>query len=49
MDKGLEASDFKNKFGELNEDNKKYIMAIQQALIFAQSKEKLKEPPKQTA
>lgn len=29
--------DFMVKFSELNEENQKYIMAIQQALAFAQS------------
>lgn len=32
--------EFKTKFKELNDKNKNYIIAIQQALIFAQSEGK---------
>lgn len=29
--------DFNNKFNKLNKENKRYVIAIQQALLFAQS------------
>lgn len=31
--------DFSTKFNELNSDNQRYIIAIQQALMFAQNNE----------
>lgn len=37
--------DFIVKFNELNEDNQKYIIAIQQALTFAQTREKTAKEP----
>lgn len=40
MDKVIETQEFSNKFNELDVDNQRYIIAIQQALIFAQSSEK---------
>lgn len=40
MDKVDETKEFDIKFNELNLDNQRYIIAIQQALIFAQSTEK---------
>lgn len=40
MNEVIEAKDFDVKFRELNSDNQKYIIAIQQALMFAQSNEK---------
>jgi len=36
------ATNFEIKFRELNEQNQKYIIAIQQALIYAQTVEKQK-------
>lgn len=39
MDKSTEKK-FLSKFKELNSENKKYIIAIQQALVFAQEREK---------
>lgn len=39
MDKSTEKN-FLSKFKELNSENKKYIIAIQQALVFAQEREK---------
>lgn len=37
MDKVIGTKEFDNKFKELNVDNQRYIIAIRQALIFAQS------------
>lgn len=38
------AASFEVKFRELNEQNQKYIIAIQQALIYAQTVEKAEKP-----
>lgn len=43
MNKIIENKEFDKKFNELNTDNKMYIIAIQQALIFAQSSEKVEK------
>lgn len=40
MENVLMASDFSMKFDKLSEQNQKYIMAIQQALLYAQAVEK---------
>lgn len=40
MDNAITANDFATKFGQLNETNRKYILAIQQALLYAQDMEK---------
>lgn len=40
------ANDFDMKFGKLSEQNQKYIMAIQQALLYAQTAEKEKKDRK---
>mgnify|MGYP000169941962 CR=1 FL=1 len=36
----IETNEFLNKFNELNEKNKRYILAIEQALIYAQTEER---------
>ncbi len=40
MENILMVSDFSMKFDKLSEQNQKYIMAIQQALLYAQAVEK---------
>lgn len=40
MEKTFETKDFDIKFSQLNSHNQRYIVAIQQALIFAQASEK---------
>ena len=39
MDKTTVSNEFVDKFKQLNMENQRYIIAIQQALIFAQSSE----------
>lgn len=39
MDNATVSDEFVKKFGQLNLENQRYIIAIQQALIFAQSSE----------
>lgn len=46
MEKVDEIKNFDIKFNELSADNQKYIIAIQQALIFAQSNEKAAQETK---
>lgn len=36
----IEKNEFLNKFNELNEKNQRYILAIEQALIYAQTEER---------
>lgn len=36
MDRAVTANEFTAKFNELNEPNQRYIIAIQQALLYAQ-------------
>ena len=36
----IEKNEFLNKFNELNEKNQIYILAIEQALIYAQTEER---------
>lgn len=40
MDRAVTANEFTAKFNELNEPNQRYIIAIQQALLYAQEHEK---------
>ena len=40
MENAVTVNDFATKFGQLNETNRKYILAIQQALLYAQDAEK---------
>ena len=40
MENILMVSDFSMKFDKLSEQNQKYIMAIQQALLYAHAEEK---------
>lgn len=40
MNKEKSVKDFADKFGRLTESNQKYIVAIQQALLYAQDAEK---------
>ena len=40
MNKDKSVKDFTEKFGKLTESNKKYIVAIQQALLYAQDAER---------
>lgn len=40
MDNAISADNFSEKFSRLNEQNRRYIFAIQQALLFAQDAEK---------
>lgn len=39
MNKAIGESDFENKFKKLNADNQRYVIAVQQALLFAQATE----------
>ncbi len=39
MEKNTKTKEFDVKFSELNENNQNYILAIQQALMFAQTTE----------
>lgn len=39
MDESTVVRDFSTKFEQLTEQNQKYVMAIQQALLYAQSAE----------
>ena len=43
MDRAVTANEFTAKFNELNEPNQRYIIAIQQALLFAQKQEELEK------
>lgn len=40
MNRAMAEHEFDDKFSELSAENQRYIIAIQQALIFAQSTEK---------
>lgn len=40
MNKEIEKNEFLNKFNQLNEKNQRYIVAIEQALIYAQTEQK---------
>ncbi|MCI8281727.1 MAG: hypothetical protein HFI76_08535 [Lachnospiraceae bacterium] len=40
MENVVKSDDFTVKFGKLSEQNQKYILAIQQALLYAQAVEK---------
>lgn len=40
MNKEIEKNEFLNKFNQLNEKNQRYIVAIEQALIYAQIEQK---------
>lgn len=46
MDEPMVVRDYAAKFEELTEQNQKYILAIQQALLYAQSAEKGEETKK---
>lgn len=39
MDEVISANEFDSKFSELSQQNQKYIIAIQQALLYAQETE----------
>ena len=41
MNNVFRTDDFETKFNELNERNQKYIIAIQQALMYAQESEEM--------
>lgn len=43
MDNIISADNFSEKFNQLNEQNRRYIFAIQQALLFAQDAEKIEK------
>lgn len=43
MDRAVTANEFTAKFKELNEPNQRYIIAIQQALLYAQKQEELEK------
>lgn len=43
MDDAVQINDFAAKFSRLSEHNQKYIIAIQQALMYAQENEKKAE------
>lgn len=47
MDESTAIQDFSAKFGQLNEQNQKYIVAIQQALLYAQEAESSEETKKE--
>ena len=40
MDNAITVDGFSEKFNQLNDQNRRYILAIQQALLFAQKNEK---------
>ena len=40
MEKSMAADDFALKFGKLNKQNQKYILGIEQAMLYAQGSEK---------
>ena len=46
MEKNTKTKEFDFKFSELNENNQNYILAIQQALMFAQTTESSLEEEK---
>lgn len=46
MSDGAKIKEFNICFSQLNEDNKQYILAISQALLFAQSVSKNSSPAK---
>ena len=46
MDESMAVQDYSAKFGQLNEQNQKYVLAIQQALLYAQDTEKGEETEK---
>ena len=43
MSEVITTNDFVAKFNELNEPNQRYIIAIQQALLYSQEHEKLEK------
>lgn len=47
MDESMAVKDFSSKFGQLTEQNQKYILAIQQALLYAQDAEEEQEKKKE--
>ena len=47
MDESMAVQDFSAKFEQLNEQNQKYIVAIQQALLYAQETESTEEKKKE--
>lgn len=47
MSKNTLIRDFNIGFSQLNEDNKQYVLAISQALIFAQTVPQNISPPKE--
>ena len=46
MEDAMAVNDFSLKFGQLNEQNQKYILAIQQALLYAQDSERAEKETK---
>lgn len=46
MDESTAVRDFSAKFVQLTEQNQKYVLAIQQALLYAQDAEKAEETKK---
>ena len=46
MDNANTVDDFSAKFEQLNDQNRRYILAIQQALLFAQDNEKAEKKKK---
>ena len=46
MDESMAIKDFSEKFGKLTEQNQKYVMAIQQALLYAQNAEETEDTKK---
>ena len=46
MDESMAVQDFSTKFVQLTEQNQKYVLAIQQALLYAQDAEKSEETKK---
>lgn len=46
MDESMVVQDYSAKFGQLNEQNQKYVLAIQQALLYAQNAEKSEKTKK---
>lgn len=46
MDEPMVVKDYSAKFVQLTEQNQKYVLAIQQALLYAQDAEKAEETKK---
>lgn len=46
MGEPMAVKDFSAKFVQLTEQNQKYVMAIQQALLYAQDAEETEKPKK---